>query len=71
MERVDQIIKQLEELHKQAHEIFDARVEVILSHSPYGTSVGATKVNAIFAPAGSTLNYVKALQNLRDGKTAK
>jgi hypothetical protein len=71
MERVNNIIKQLEELHEQAHEIFDARVKVILSTQPYGTSFGATKVNCIFAPAGSTLNYVKALQNLRDGKTAK
>ena len=71
MTRVQQIIDQLEELHRQAHEIFDARVEVILAGQPYGTSVGATKVNCIFAPAGSTLNYVKALKNLRDGKTAK
>jgi hypothetical protein len=71
MTRVQQIIDQLEELHQQAHEIFDARVEVILAGQPYGTSFGATKVNCIFAPSGSTLDYVKALQNLRDGKTAK
>jgi hypothetical protein len=71
MTRVQQIIDQLEELHRQAHEIFDARVEVILSGQPHGTSVGATKVNCIFAPAGRTLDYVQALKNLRDGKTAK
>ena len=71
MTRVQQTIDQLEELHQQAHEIFDARVEVILAGQPYGTSFGATKVNCIFAPAGRTLNYVQALKNLRDGKTAK
>ena len=71
MTRVQQIIDQLEDLHRQAHEIFDARVEVILAGQPYGTSVGATKVNCIFAPAGQTLDYIKALKNLRDGKTAK
>ena len=38
MTRVQQIIDQLEELHRQAHEIFDARVEVILAGQPYGTS---------------------------------
>ena len=70
-ERVNNIIKQLEELYEQAHEIFDARVEVILAGQPYGTSFGATKANCIFAPAGSTLNYIQALKNLRDGKTVK
>jgi len=71
MTRVQQIIDRLEELHQQAHEIFDARVEVILAGQPYGTSFGATKMNCILAPAGSTLNYIQALKNLRDGKTAK
>jgi hypothetical protein len=71
MTRVQQIIDRLEELHRQAHEIFDARVEVILDGQPYGTSVGATKAQCIFTPAGRTLDYVQALKNLRDGKTPK
>jgi hypothetical protein len=71
MTRVQQIIDQLEELHREAHKIFDARVDVIMCSQPYGTSLGATKVNYIFAPAGRTLDYVKALKNLRDGVTPK
>ena len=68
MTRIQQIIDQLEELHQQAHEIFDARVEVILAGQPYGTSFGATKVNCIFAPAGSTLDYVQGAAELAGRK---
>jgi hypothetical protein len=71
MTRVQQIIDQLEKLHDEAHKIFDARVDVIMCSKPYGTSLGATKMNYIMVPAGRTLDYIQALTNLRDGITPK
>lgn len=63
--RIDRLISDLQRIQGDANAIFDAHVDVMLRAAPYGTSFGATKYE-LLAPAGSTLNYVKALGVIRD-----
>ena len=59
--RLDDIIEQLERLHKDAQRIFDAHVDVLLCRYPR-TSFGVMKAHEICTPAGSTLDYIAALK---------
>jgi hypothetical protein len=63
--RLDRIITELEQLQGEAHEIYDAHVDVLMLDLPRGTSFGATKMREIAEPAGLTINHVKALKLLR------
>ena len=63
--RLDRIVAELEKLHSEANEIYDAHVDVMMLDLPAGTSFGVTKVRAICEPAGLTINHVKALTLLR------
>jgi hypothetical protein len=64
--RLDLIIEQLEQAHKAAQDIFDAHVDCLMCDQPRGTSFGMLKAREITTPAGSALNYVRALQIVRD-----
>jgi hypothetical protein len=66
VKRLDRIIAELEKLHNEANDIFDAHVDVVMCDLPRGTSFGVTKLREIAEPAGLTLNYVKALKLIRD-----
>jgi hypothetical protein len=66
VKRLDRIIAELEKLHNEANDIFDAHVDVVMCDLPRGTSFGVTKLREITEPAGLTLNYVKALKLIRD-----
>jgi hypothetical protein len=63
--RLDRIITELEKLHSEANEIYDAHVDVVMCDLPRGTSFGVTKLREIAEPAGLTINHVKALKLLR------
>lgn len=69
--RLDNIIEQLETLHKDAQGIFDAHVDCIMCGLPPGTSFGDVKRREIAIPAGSALNYVAALKMLREKFTGQ
>ena len=64
--RLDSIIEQLEGLHGDAQNIFDAHVDCLMCDQPRGTSFGMLKAREITTPAGSALNYVKALKLVRE-----
>ena len=66
VKRLDRIIAELEKLHNEANDIFDAHVDVVMCDLPRGTSFGVTKFREIAEPAGLTINYIKALKLLRD-----
>jgi hypothetical protein len=63
--RLDRIIAELEKLHSEANEIYDAHVDVVMCDQPHGTSFGVTKLREIGEPAGLTINHIKALKLLR------
>jgi hypothetical protein len=62
--RLDRIIRELEQLYKEAQDIFDAHVEVVRCGTP-GIPFGVLKSCEIAAPAGSALNYIAALKIVR------
>lgn len=64
--RLDRIICELEKLQKEANDIYDAHIDVLLCDLPPNASFGVTKLKAIAEPAGQTLNHVKALKLLRE-----
>ena len=68
--RLDRIIRELEQLHKEAQDIFDAHVDVMRCQSP-GLSWGVLKSCEIATPAGSTLNYIAALKIVREKITGE
>ena len=63
--RLDGIIAQLEKLHQDAQEIFDAHIDVLRCRAPYA-SFGDLKYREIASPAGSSLNYIAALKIVRE-----
>jgi hypothetical protein len=67
MDRLNSIIAGLKRLQRDANEILDGRVRILLHTKPHGTSFGQTKMEA-FKAAGTTLNYVRALEMARDGE---
>ena len=68
--RLDRIIRELEQLHGEAQQIFDAHVEVIRCQSP-GVPFGTIKMCEIAAPAGNSLNYIEALKIVRERITGQ
>lgn len=63
--RLDNIIKELERLHGDAQDIFDAHIEVVRCQTP-GIPFGVLKSCEIANPAGSSLNYIAALKIVRE-----
>jgi hypothetical protein len=63
--RLDRIIRELEKLHSEAQDIFDAHVDFVRCRSP-GIPFGILKACEITNPAGSALNYIAALKMLRE-----
>src|SRR5262245_9130600 len=59
--RLDSIISQLEQLHKDAQRIFDAHVDELRYRMP-GIPFGILKACEITNRAGSALDYVAALK---------
>ena len=68
--RLDNIIEQLEKLHKDAQGIFDAHVDELRCQIP-GIPFGTLKACEITGRAGSALNYVAALKLLREKVTGR
>jgi hypothetical protein len=63
--RLDRIIGELDRLHRDADQIFDAHVICILRDLPPDTSFGVTKYRFL-EPAGRAINYIEALKLVRD-----
>ena len=63
--RIDRIMYQLEALQNDADGIIDAHVNAYLAQHPEAVPWGATKIELIAKPAGSTLNRIEALKVVR------
>ena len=68
--RLDNIIQELERLHNDAQDIFDAHIEVVRCQTP-GIPFGVLKSCEIASPAGSSLNYIAALKIVREKITGQ
>ena len=68
--RLDNIIKDLERLHNDAHDIIDAHVDSVRCQVP-GIPFGVLKSREIAQPAGNSLNYINALKIVRQKITGK
>ena len=68
--RLDRIINELERLHDEAQDILDAHIEVERCRIP-GIPFGTIKMCEIAGPAGSSLNYIKALKIVREKITGQ
>jgi hypothetical protein len=68
--RLDRIIRELAQLHKEAQDIFDAHIDVVRCQNP-GIPFGVLKGCEIANPAGSKLNYIAALKIVRDKITGE
>ncbi len=64
--RLINTIADLERLQRDANEMLDSYVRVLMHSKPYGTSFGQTKIET-YKSAGTTLNYAGALKIVRDG----
>jgi hypothetical protein len=63
--RIDRIIKELEGLHGEAQDIFNAHTDYALAKDRSIKSFGEMKLKEIARPAGSALNYIEALKLVR------
>jgi hypothetical protein len=63
--RLDNIISELERLHTDAQDIFDAHVDYALTKDRSVKSFGVMKFREIAGPAGNTIDYVAALKIVR------
>jgi hypothetical protein len=68
--RLDNIIQELERLHRDAHDIIDAHVDSVHCQMP-GIPFGVLKSREIAQPAGNSLNYINALTIVRQKITGK
>jgi hypothetical protein len=68
--RLDNIISQLEQLHKDAQGIFDAHVDEMRCRMP-GIPFGVLKACEITNRAGSALDYLRALKIVRENITGE
>ena len=66
--RLDSIIKELERLHNDAHDIINAHVDFVCCQKP-GIPFGVLKSREIAGPAGNSLNYINALKIVRQNIT--
>jgi hypothetical protein len=64
--KLEKTIADLEKAERSATEILDNYTDVLMTNEPPYTSWGVIRYNKIAAPAGSRLNYLKALKQLRD-----
>jgi hypothetical protein len=62
--RLDNLIKELERLHTDAQDIFDAHIDFVRSRAP-SVPFGVMKFREIAGPAGNTIDYVAALKIVR------
>jgi hypothetical protein len=63
--RIDNIIRDLEDLYCQAQGIFDSHVDYCLAKDRSVISFGEMKIREVARPAGSALNYIEALKLVR------
>jgi hypothetical protein len=63
--RLDRVMRGLEQLQNDADGIIDAHVNSWLAQHPEAVSWGEAKIRLIARPAGSTLNRVEALKVVR------
>lgn len=63
--RIDRIVKDLERLHAEAQEIFNAHIDYVACRSP-SVPFGTLKAREIAGPAGNALNYIAALKIVRE-----
>jgi len=63
--RLDRVMRGLEQLQNDADHIIDAHVNSWLAQHPEAGSWGEAKIRLIARPAGSTLNRVEALKVVR------
>jgi len=64
--KLDKAITELEKAEQTATEILDEYTDVLVTGQPEGSSWGVTRYNLIMKPAGSRLNYLAALKQLKD-----
>jgi hypothetical protein len=64
--KLDKAINELEKAEQTATEILDEYTDVLVRRGPSNISWGVTRFRHIMAPAGSRLNYLAALRQLRD-----
>jgi hypothetical protein len=63
--RLDNIIHELERLHTDAQDIFDAHIDYVRCRAPSSVPFGTLKFREIAGPAGNTIDYVAALKIVR------
>ena len=63
--RLDRVMRGLEQLQNDADHIIDAHVNSWLAQHPEVVSWGEAKIRLIAQPAGSTLNRIEALKVVR------
>lgn len=66
MTKLDKAITDLEKAKQEATEILDQYTDVLVTGQPEGSSWGVTRYNFIMKPAGSRLNYLAALKQLKN-----
>jgi hypothetical protein len=64
--KLDKAIDELQKAEQTATEILDQYTDVLVTGQPEGVSWGVTRYNLIMKPAGSRLNYLAALKQLKD-----
>ena len=68
--RLDRIIAELERLHDDAQDIFDAHIDFVRCRMPE-VPFGVLKSREIAGPAGNSLNYINALKIVRQKITGE
>ena len=64
--KLDKAISDLEKAETDARQIIDEYTDTLMLKEPPYTSWGVVRHNKIAAPAGSRLNYIKALKQLKE-----
>lgn len=65
MGKLDKAIAELQQAESLASELLDTYTDALVARCPPGTSWSVTRYNNIMKPAGSRLNYLAALRQLR------
>jgi hypothetical protein len=65
-ERLNRAIDELEKAEREAEDLLDEYTDELVASEPSGTSWGVVRYKQIMVPAGSRLNYLRALQQWRD-----
>ena len=63
--RLDRIVTTLEQAIREANDILDSYIDARLHRYPCGTTFGHVKSVELGGPAGSTMDYAKALKIIR------